>query len=161
VADHGDFSVEGRCTCGKVRYRMTARPLFVHCCHCSWCQRESGSAFAVNALVEASNVELLEGAVAETTLPTNSGKGQTMGRCPDCGVTLWSRYLGMPADVRFVRAGTLEDPTAVSPDIHIYTSTRQPWVTLPDGVPAFEGFYRLSETWPAESLQRFNAVRGK
>ena len=159
MTNDGAFSAEGRCTCGKVRYRMTARPMFVHCCHCTWCQRESGSAFALNAIVEEANVDLVEGTVAETDLPSNSGKGQTRTHCPDCGVTLWSKYHAMPARVRFVRVGTLDDPTAVAPDIHIYTSTKQPWVALPDDVPAVEEFYRLSKTWPADSLERFQAVR--
>jgi hypothetical protein len=152
-------SMEGGCTCGQVRYRLSARPLFVHCCHCTWCQRETGSAFAVNALIEASNVQLLKGSVTQTTLPTASGKGQIFSRCPACGITLWSNYAGAGNKVHFVRTGTLDDPTFAPPDIHIYTSTKRPWVVLPDGVPAVEEYYRRSAYWPAESIARFNATR--
>jgi hypothetical protein len=151
--------MEGGCTCRAVRYRLKARPMFVHCCHCTWCQRETGSAFAVNAMIEASNVELLAGSMKRTTLPTASGKGQIFSRCPDCGITLWSNYAGAGDKVHFVRVGTLDDPSIAPPDIHIYTSTKQPWVILPEGVPAVPEFYRRSACWPAESVARFNATR--
>jgi hypothetical protein len=159
MADDQHASMEGRCTCGSVRYRLNARPLFVHCCHCTWCQRETGSAFAVNALIEASNVELLQGELERTTLPSASGKGQVLCRCPRCGITLWSNYAGAGERVHFVRVGTLDRASVVRPDIHIFTSTKQPWVRLPDGVPAVDEFYRLSACWPAESIARFNAAK--
>jgi hypothetical protein len=152
-------TLEGRCTCGAVRFRLNAKPLIVHCCHCTWCQRESGSAFAVNAVIEASRVELLQGRPVKTTLPSASGNGQVFWRCADCGVTVWSNYPQAGARIHFVRVGTLEEPSRVPPDIHIYTSTKQPWVILPDGVPALPEFYNPANTWPAESLARFRAAR--
>ena len=153
------LAMDGGCTCGAVRYRLRARPMFVHCCHCTWCQRETGSAFAVNALIEASEVELLQGKPVQTTLPSLSGKGQTFWRCAACGVNLWSNYAGAGTKIHFVRVGTLDEPSQVRPDIHIYTSTRQPWVILPDGVPAVAEFYKFADTWPADSLARFKAAR--
>jgi hypothetical protein len=150
--------MEGGCTCGAVRYRLKARPLFVHCCHCSWCQRESGSAFAVNAFIEASQVELLKGRLTQTTLPSASGKGQIFWRCADCGVTVWSNYPQAGPSIHFIRAGTLDDPSCAPPDIHIYTSTKQPWVVIPDGVPAFSEFYQPADYWPAESAARFKSA---
>jgi hypothetical protein len=159
MAGEQSQSMEGRCTCGAVRFRLKARPMFVHCCHCSWCQRETGSAFAVNAMIEASNVELLSGTVRKTTLPSASGKGQVFSRCPECGVTLWSNYAGAGETVHFIRAGTLENPAIAPPDIHIFTSTKQPWVVLPQGVPAVPEFYRRSEYWPPGSVARYNAAR--
>jgi hypothetical protein len=159
MADASHASMEGGCTCGAVRYRLHARPLFVHCCHCTWCQRETGSAFAVNALIEASNVELLKGEVEQTTLPSASGKGQVFSRCPNCRVALWSNYAAAGDSVHFVRAGTLDDPSLAPPSIHIFTSTKQPWVVLPDGVPAVDEFYRLSSYWPAASIDRYKAAR--
>lgn len=152
-------SMEGGCTCGTVRYRLNDKPLFVHCCHCTWCQRETGSAFAVNALIEASKVELLRGEVREQMLPTPSGKGQLFSRCPGCGLTLWSNYAGAGDKIRFVRTGTLDDPGFAPPSIHIYTSTKRPWVILPDDVPAVPEYYRRSQYWPAESIVRFQAMR--
>ncbi len=159
MSDKQTVAMEGRCTCGAVRYRLNARPLFVHCCHCTWCQRETGSAFAVNAFIEASQVELLQGKLVQTTLPSASGKGQVLWKCKDCGVTLWSNYAGAGPKFHFVRVGTLDEPSRAPPDIHIYTSTKQPWVILPEGVPAVAEFYNPAELWPAESMARFKAAK--
>ena len=159
MTDEHSFAAEGGCTCRAVRYRLDARPMFVHCCHCTWCQRETGSAFAVNALIEASNVTLMSGDIQQTTLPSASGKGQVVSRCRVCGIVVWSNYVGMGDRVRFVRVGTLDEPARVPPDIHIYTSTKQPWVILPDGVPALEEYYRRSVYWPPDSVARYNALR--
>jgi hypothetical protein len=159
MTDRSSDALRGRCTCGAVRYRLNARPLVVHCCHCTWCQRETGSAFAVNAVIEASQVELLQGQPVQKTLPSASGKGQVLWRCPNCGITLWSNYPQAGPRIHFVRVGTLEDPSLIPPDIHIYTSTKQPWVMLPEGVPAVPEFYKPAEVWPVESLARFKAAR--
>ena len=152
-------TMDGGCTCGAVRYRLKAKPLFVHCCHCTWCQRETGSAFAVNAFIEASEVELLKGEPASTTLPSLSGKGQVVWRCPDCGVTVWSNYAGAGPKIHFVRTGTLDEPARFAPDIHIYTSTKRPWVILPEGAPAVAEFYKPADYWPADTIARFKAAR--
>ena len=147
----------GRCTCGAVRYALTDTPLFVHCCHCIWCQRETGSAFVLNGLIERSAVEVT-GTTDDVETPSASGKGQIISRCATCRVALWSVYSGAGDKFLFVRMGTLEDPAQFPPDIHIFTSTKQPWVTLPDGVPASETYYRRSEMWPAASLRRREAA---
>jgi hypothetical protein len=149
---------DGGCTCRFVRYRMAGAPLFVHCCHCRWCQRETGSAFALNAMIEADRVELLAGRVELVATPSNSGKGQKIARCPVCRVAVWSHYAGAGDAVCFVRVGTLDEPDRLPPDIHIFTSTKQPWVMLPPGVPAVPEYYKASECWPAESLARRAAL---
>jgi hypothetical protein len=145
---------EGGCTCRAVRYRMTTKPMFVHCCHCRWCQRQTGSAFALNALIESDRVVLLEGEVEVVDVPTPSGKGQRIARCPKCRIALWSNYGGGGDAVRFVRVGTLDEPDRLPPDIHIHTSSKQPWVVLPPGTPAVPEYYKSSDTWPKESLAR-------
>jgi hypothetical protein len=137
---------------------MTSKPLFVHCCHCSWCQRETGTAFALNAMIEADRVQVIQGEVEIIDTPSNSGKGQKISRCPRCRVALWSNYSGGGDAVRFVRVGTLDDPGRFPPDIHIFTSTRQPWVQLPQGTPAVPEFYKASEVWPPDSLARRAAM---
>jgi len=139
---------------------MTARPLFTHCCHCTWCQRETGTGFALNAMIEANHVDLLAGETEFTTIPTQSGKGQKVARCPNCRIALWSNYAGAGEKIRFVRVGTLENPAECPPDIHIFTTTKLPWVVLPEGVKAVPEFYRRSETWPADSLARLQTMRG-
>jgi hypothetical protein len=145
-------SLEGGCSCGEVRYRLTSEPLFVHCCHCSNCQRQTGSAFVINALVEADRVEVLAGEPMEVSVPRSGEKPHDISRCPTCHVALFSNY-GSPR-VRFVRVGTLDDPAALSPDVHIFTRSKVPWVTLPDDVPAFDVYYDSKKLWPPESLER-------
>jgi hypothetical protein len=153
---------EGGCTCRQVRYRMTSRPMFVNACHCTWCQRETGGAFATNALIEADRVELTgAGAPEAVDTPSASGKGQKIWRCPHCKVAIWSNYAGSGDKVRFMRVGTLDDPTAMPPDIHIFTSSKQPWVVLPEGTPAVAEYYKPREMWPKESQDRFVALRAK
>jgi hypothetical protein len=155
-----DTPLDGRCTCGAVRYRMTSGPMFVHCCHCRWCQRETGTAFALNALIESDRVQLLGGEPEVVHTPSNSGVGQKIARCPTCRIALWSNYGGAGDKVRFIRVGTLEEPDRLPPDIHIYTMSKQPWVVLPQGVPAVEAYYKASERWPAHSLARRKALLG-
>ena len=156
-----DFSLEGGCACGAVRYRMTSRPLFVHCCHCRWCQRETGSAFVLNAMIEADRVQVLKGQPQAVMTPSNSGKGQKITRCPDCKVALWSNYARAGDALHFLRVGTLDDPDRVPPDIHIFTDSKQPWLILPEGTPAYPGFYRRSAVWPADALARRAAALDK
>lgn len=156
--EHAD-TFEGGCTCRFVRYRMTGAPLFVHCCHCTWCQRETGTAFALNAMIEADRVQLLSGEVQRVHTPSASGKGQKISRCPKCFVAVWSNYAGAGDAVRFVRVGTLDHPGRFPPDIHIYTSTKQPWVVLPAGARAVPEYYKASEMWPKESLERRAALK--
>src|SRR5258707_2188890 len=154
MASDAAFSLEGKCTCGAVRYRMTSKPLFVHCCHCRWCQRETGASFALNARIDADRVVLLKGVPEVVDTPSNSGKGQKISRCPACRVALWSNYAGAGDAVRFVRVGTLEEPDRLPPDIHIFTASKQPWVVLPPGMPAVAEYYDPEQYWPRESLER-------
>ena len=149
---------EGGCACGAVRYRMTSAPMFVHCCHCRWCQRESGAAFALNAMIETDRVVLLAGTPEIVDTPSNSGKGQRFARCPSCQVALWSNYAGAGDKVRFVRVGTLDEPDRIPPDIHIFVASKQPWVTLSPDIPAVAEYYDRREYWPAESLERRKAA---
>ena len=152
---------EGGCTCRAVRYRMTSKPMLVHCCHCRWCQRETGASFALNALIEADRVVLLKGEPEVVNTPSNSGKGQKITRCPVCRIALWSNYAGAGDAVRFVRVGTLDEPDRLPPDIHIFTSSKQPWVVIPPGMPAVPEFYDLAAVWPEESLERRRALRAR
>ena len=151
--------IEGRCTCGRLQYRLTSPPMYVHCCHCSWCQRETGSAFAVNALIETSRVELLQGEPETIDTPSASGRGQKIVRCPHCRVAVWSHYAGAGERMSFVRVGTLLDPGRVPPDIHIFTGSKQPWVVLPEGAPAVPAYYDAREYWPEESQRRYLALK--
>jgi hypothetical protein len=147
---------EGGCACGAVRYRLTSEPLFVHCCHCLNCQRQTGSAFVINLLIEADRVEVLTGRPEPVDAPRDEGSTQRIFRCPSCQVALFSEY-GWP-EVRFVRAGTLDEPAAVTPDVHIFTKSKVPWVTLPDDTPAFDVYYDSRTLWPASSLERLDAI---
>jgi hypothetical protein len=150
---------EGGCACGAVRYRLASAPMFVHCCHCLDCQRQTGSAFVLNALIETDRIAVFRGELAPTGMPTDSGQPHLIFRCTACGTALWSEYGGRAA-LRFVRIGTLDDPTQLRPDVHIYTRSKQPWIVLPAGIPAFEAYYDSKKLWPATSLERRRAILG-
>jgi hypothetical protein len=150
--------MHGHCTCSRIRYRLTDRPLFTHACHCTWCQRETGGPHAVNALIETDRIEVLAGSPVEVPTPSNSGRGQVMIRCPDCHVALWSHYAGAGRAFAFVRTGTLDQPAGCPPDIHIFTATKLPWYVLPQGVPAVPEYYDRKEFWPDWALARRQSV---
>jgi len=154
--DRGPY--DGGCTCRHVRYRMATKPLFVHCCHCRWCQRETGASFALNALIESDRLELTHGDVDIVATPSNSGKGQKIVRCPKCRVAVWSHYAGAGDALSFVRVGTLDEPDRLPPDIHIFTASKQPWVVIPADMPAVPEYYKAAERWPQESLERRTAL---
>lgn len=151
--------MEGGCTCRHVRYRLEGRPMIVHACHCRWCQRETGTVHALNALYEADRVVHTAAEPEIIDTPSASGKGQPIARCPICKVAVWSNYAGLGASARFVRVGTLDDPGLLPPDVQIYIASKQPWVVLPEGVPAFAEFYDAKTVWPAESLERRRVLR--
>ena len=151
--------MEGGCTCRHVRYRLHGMPLVVHACHCRWCQRETGTAFAQNALYEAERVEHTAGEPEIVVTPSESGKGQKIARCPNCRVAVWSNYAGSGEAARFVRVGTLDEPDLLPPDIHIFTESKQPWVKLPPDAKAFLQFYDINKEWPAASVERRRAMQ--
>jgi hypothetical protein len=156
-----DRPYEGGCDCRHVRYRMETAPLFVHCCHCRWCQRETGSAFALNAMIESDRVTLLGAEPDIVDTPSASGKGQKIARCPKCRIAVWSYYAGAGTAVAFIRVGTLDEPYRLPPDIHIFTASKQPWVVLPPGARAVPEYYDSATCWPPQSLARRAALRAK
>jgi hypothetical protein len=149
----------GGCACEAVRYRLRSAPMFVNCCHCRECQRQTGSAFVINALIETDRIALEAGEPEAVRVPTGSGRVHDIYRCPSCRTAVWSDYGGRPA-LRFVRVGTLDDPTALRPDAHVFTRSKLPWVQIPADQPAFEIFYTMSKQWPAESLERRRRILG-
>ena len=148
------YPLVGGCDCRTVRYSLDSPPLFVHCCHCRWCQRETGASFALNAMIEADRVSLLAGEPDLIDTPSASGKGQKIARCPKCRIAVWSNYSGAGPYVHFVRVGTLDEPDRLPPDIHIFTASKQPWVVLPANAVMVAEYYRSAEVWPKESLER-------
>ena len=156
--DDEDITPRGGCDCGLVRYCLASRPLFVHCCHCRWCQCESGASFALNALIETERVEILGAEPEIVDTPSASGKGQRIARCPRCRIALWSHYAGAGPAFAFVRVGTLDEPDRLPPDIHIFTASKQPWVLLPPDTPAVPEYYDRKSYWPAQSLARREAL---
>ncbi|WP_417761489.1 GFA family protein [Shewanella sp.] len=155
------YPLRGQCDCGYIQYQINCEPLVVHCCHCSWCRRETGSAFAINAMIEADQVQLLSGEPVLVNTPSNSGKGQQIARCPHCHVALWSHYAGSGPLTKFVRVGTLVTPEALPPDVHIFTADKLPWVLLPQHVAAFEIYYDRDQVWRENSLQRWQQLLPK
>lgn len=146
--------LDGGCSCKAVRYKLTASPLIVHACHCRDCQRISGSAFVINIWIEKEFVHT-SGAIPKSfLLEGGGGRNHEVFFCRKCGAYVWSRYHRAPGDALFVRAGTLDKPEAVTPDVHVYTRSKLPWLELPRGVPAFESMYKIEEVWSAESKER-------
>ncbi len=158
MIDSSVFPLEGGCDCRQVRYRMETAPLFVHCCHCRWCQRESGASFALNAMIEADRVSVLGAEPELVDTPSASGYGQQFARCPNCRLALWSNYASAGPLIRFVRVGTLDLPDHLPPDIHIFTASKQPWVVIPPKATAVPEYYERERHWPAESLARRQAL---
>ena len=152
------FPIEGGCNCKRVRYRLETAPLFVHCCHCRWCQRETGASFALNAMIEADRVTNLGAEPELVHTPSTSGKGQKIARCPSCRIAVWSHYAGSGPVIKFVRVGTLDNPDLIAPDVHIFAASKQPWVVLPEGMPVFPEYYDRTKLWPAASLARREAL---
>jgi hypothetical protein len=147
---------EGGCACALVRYRLSDEPLFTHCCHCLNCQRQTGSAFVINLMIEADRVAILTGKPRPLEVPRDDGSTQRIYRCPHCQVAVFSEYGS--SDVLFVRAGTLDEPSSVSPDVHVFTRSKLPWLLLPEGIPAFDLYYDRRTLWPPASLERIEAV---
>ena len=152
-------NLEGGCACGAVRYRLESEPMFVHCCHCLDCQRQTGSAFVLNAIIEADRVAVLAAPPRPVAMPTDSGRPHDVHRCAECQTAVWSDY-GRRRVMLFVRVGTLDDPKALAPDVHIFTRSKQSWVGLPADVPAFDVYYDMPALWPAQSLARRKAILG-
>ncbi len=152
-------NLEGGCFCGAVRYRLASPPMFVHCCHCKDCQRQTGSAFVINAIIETARIERLLGEPVAVTMATDSSRPHDIYRCPKCQTAVWSDYGRRPA-IRFVRVGTLDEPSRLPPDVHIFTRSKIPWVRLPESVPAFEVYYDMQKLWPSASLERRRAILG-
>ena len=149
-------TLEGGCSCGHLRYELVSEPLIVHCCHCRFCQRQTGTAFALNALFEAVYVKVLKGDVSETLVPSPSGKGQKIARCPICEIAVWSNYYmgGIRDAIRFIRVGTLDEPDHLPPNVHIFTETKQPWVVLPENDLAVDVFYDYEKVWSKKNFKR-------
>jgi hypothetical protein len=143
----------GQCACGQTRFRLVVGPMFTHCCHCSQCQRLTGSAFVLNAIIENDNIELLSGEVILTPGPSESGRAHDIYRCGNCMTAVWSDYGGR-SNYRFVRVGILDDPSAITPDAHIYTRSKLDWVIIPPDQRAFETEYILEQEWTPRQLER-------
>ena len=162
-ASFGSFSmakkVTGGCACGSIRYQLLDKPMFVHCCHCDDCQRLTGSAFVLNAIIETQAIKLLRGKPVAVPVPRENGP-HDIYRCPRCQTALWSDY-GRRPNLRFVRVGTLDKPGALKPDVHIYTRWKAKWLKLPKRTPSFRDYYNSSKLWPKASLKRRNAALGK
>lgn len=151
-------TIYGGCICKRVRYSLHCNPLYIHACHCSWCQRETGSAFAVNALIESAHVTISGEEYYVVDTPSESGQGQTIVRCKHCQVAVLSYYPNFERHLSFIRVGTLDRNNHFEPDVHIYVDSKAPWIKLSEGALVFREYYDREQVWPEESLERFKAV---
>ncbi|MCF8503272.1 MAG: GFA family protein, partial [Caulobacter sp.] len=128
--------ISGGCLCAAVRYMCASPPVMTLVCHCTNCQKQSGSAFSVNVAVATGDLRLTAG---EPTVYEDRGEsGQPVYRhfCGACGSPIFSSVAAMP-DLLFLKAGTLDDTSGVKPALDVWCKSAQPWVPHPAGVPQF------------------------
>jgi hypothetical protein len=151
------MTLTGGCACGSVRYQIKDEPMFTHACHCLDCQRTTGSAFVIHTVVARDDFAV-EGDTRTATLPTGSGAGCDLTFCSECGTYITVRYRYHPVPVIAVRSGTLDDTGKVTPQAHIFTRSKQSWLSLPEDAPAFEEAYDRTQVWPADSVARYEGL---
>ncbi len=125
---------EGGCQCGAVRYRILGESLRITVCHCTECQRQSGSAFGMSLAVAETCFELVSGVLKTFTVTCDSGRLKTCSFCSDCGVRIYHQG---PDRELSIKAGTLDDRIALQPEAHYWASRKQAWVLIPDGTQAY------------------------
>ncbi|MFT4560575.1 MAG: hypothetical protein ACI9BW_000309 [Gammaproteobacteria bacterium] len=153
------MKLSGGCVCGQVRYELKDGPLFVHACHCSDCQRATGSAFVVNLGVASSDF-VIEGKTSTVTNPTPSGSGYDAHFCPNCATVLWSKYHFIDLPILALRGGTLDDPNLAPPTYHVHTRRKQSWVVLPNDTQIFDEWFEPAEVWSKEALTKIENMVG-
>jgi hypothetical protein len=152
-------TVAGGCVCGEVRIAVRGRPIVVHGCHCRFCQAASGSAFAVNLMLETAQVAVTAGRTQQISRQAELG-AHTRHVCPNCRTELFGHHPMLGPDIAFVGAGVLDRPGGYAPDVHCFTRSKYDWVVLPAGVPAFEGNYDMAAVWSDEAKARVAKLRG-
>lgn len=134
--------------------------MIVHACHCTRCQQRTGCPVAVNLWIERSRIRMLgDEPVQQGESADENGNNSSGWGCATCGSSVWTIYHAAPPGAVFLRAGLLDDPSAFPPDVHIFTRSKQPWVSIPDDVPSFETYYDFRNTWSEESMQRYRALK--
>ncbi len=147
---------QGGCACSAVRYEISDDPLFVHACYCTDCQRRSGAAFGLTMVLVENQLRLVKGEPLSHDQVADSGKIKTQFFCPECGTMLWGRSGSRPGAVSLF-PGTLDDTSWFRPAAHIWTRSKQAWVSFADSAPAFETVYDPAVIWPKASLARLRA----
>lgn len=127
----------GRCLCGATEYRVTDKPLIVYACHCTDCQKRSGSAFGLSMWILRTAIEVTKGEPALHVSSTEDGRIRHGRICAKCGIRLWSEPQNRP-NFAVVRPGTLRDTSWLRPAAHLWTRSAQPWFVIPEGVPRYE-----------------------
>lgn len=146
------FIKQGRCLCGEISYQIIDKPLFTHACHCTDCQKVTGSAFGLSMFILRQDFQMLSGTPTVAHPPQQYGVAAIYA-CGDCGCAIYRTHSYLDKFV-FPFPGTFDDTTWVKPQAHIYTRSKQPWVQLADDEPAFEKQYKRDDVWPEASLKR-------
>lgn len=129
---------DGGCLCGRVRYRLTDEPLTLYACHCTDCQRRTGTAFALSMVVTRSSLELVKGDPQSYAIEMPDGRPKGGRFCAACSAHLWGEPRNFPQLV-VIQPGTLDDTSWLRPIGHIWTRSAQPWLSLPEGSLNFPG----------------------
>jgi hypothetical protein len=150
--------IDGGCACGAVRYRLLKPPLFVHCCHCTRCQRESGTAYVAHGMIERANLEW-DGEVTAVRLPTDSKTRHEIVHCAACLTPLWGQHGRQPSVMVYLKVGTFDAPERCPPNAHIFVRSKLAWVAINPDIPQFARYYNAAKVWPQESLERYATAR--
>ena len=133
-ADTPFTPLDGGCRCEQVRFRIEAAPIITQCCHCRECQNVTGSAFAINTMIESRHVST----VAGHPVLFVSDDGQSSMQCAACGSNVWAFHRHFGDAVAFIGVGRLDEGERLPPEVHYFTRSRHPWVSTPANLPAFE-----------------------
>jgi hypothetical protein len=148
-----DFPKHGSCNCQSVQYTITDAPLFTHLCHCTKCQKRTGSAFVLNIMVFVNDIALTSAAPESYTTITDSGSELTTFACSSCRDILYHTHPEF-ARIVMIAGGTVDDPGWIKPQAHIFVRSKQPWLELSNDIPAYLEMYQLEDTWPQASLAK-------
>ncbi|KAF2844681.1 hypothetical protein T440DRAFT_473197 [Plenodomus tracheiphilus IPT5] len=149
-------SITGSCLCSTVRYRLLTSPLYCYACHCADCQKSTGSAFSLYLNIEVFNIRILSDTAPIAIIREKKpGQLDRHVECPRCKAELWSNNMLGDA-IADVRVGTLDFPSLMEPDVHIFIDSKLDWVVLPEGAKTTPKDYELKDFWPKSSLKRLD-----
>ena len=151
-------AIHGGCFCGSTRYRLETAPLFCYACHCTDCNKQTGSVYACFTSIENDHITSI-GALPPkiTTAIRSGGIIRHMASCGKCGTRLWASGDTTPVTAD-IATGTLDLPELMEPDLHSYIESKISWAILPESAKTCRGPFDYRKHWPKSSLKRLEAA---